>query len=128
MTSLAWEPVHKAFPCRRVASSSKDGSVRVWDCVTRKSLLVLHAHTQAVTCIRWGGDDRIYSASRDCQIIVWDANTGQVIMALKEHAHWVNTLALSTDYALRTGAFNERGKGIATDTTEQEAKSMAIAR
>ena len=127
VTALAWEPIHKAFPCRRVASSSKDGSVRVWDCVTKKSLLVLHAHTQAVSCLRWAGDDKIYSGSRDCQILVWDANTGQIIMTLKEHAHWINTLALSTDYVLRTGAFDEKGRGVTKDTTEEEAKAFALA-
>jgi ribosome assembly protein 4 len=26
---------------------------------------------------------------------------------LKGHAHWVNTLCVHTDYALRTGAFDE---------------------
>jgi len=30
-------------------------------------------------------------------------------MDLKGHAHWVNTLALNTDYVLRTGCFDEKG-------------------
>lgn len=29
---------------------------------------------------------------------------------LKGHAHWVNTLALSTDYVLRTGCFDHTKK------------------
>jgi len=29
---------------------------------------------------------------------------------LKGHAHWVNTLALSTDYVLQTGCFDHTGK------------------
>lgn len=28
---------------------------------------------------------------------------------MQGHAHWVNSLALNTDYALRVGAFDERG-------------------
>lgn len=30
---------------------------------------------------------------------------GVMCRTLQGHAHWVNTLALSTDYVLRTGAF-----------------------
>lgn len=29
---------------------------------------------------------------------------------LKGHSHWVNTLALSTDYVLQTGCFDHTGK------------------
>jgi ribosome assembly protein 4 len=30
------------------------------------------------------------------------------VRELKGHAHWVNTIALSTDNALRTGCFSEK--------------------
>jgi len=34
-----------------------------------------------------------------------------VVLLLKQgHGHWVNTLALSTEYVLRTGAFDHTGK------------------
>lgn len=29
---------------------------------------------------------------------------------MSEHAHWVNTLALNTDFVLRTGPFDQHGK------------------
>ena len=31
ITSLAWEPAHLALPSSRIASGSRDGSVRIWD-------------------------------------------------------------------------------------------------
>ena len=31
---------------------------------------------------------------------------GVLCRTLEGHGHWVNTMALSTDYALRTGAFD----------------------
>lgn len=34
---------------------------------------------------------------------------GKLIRTLKGHGHWVNTLALSTEHALRTGAFDHTG-------------------
>ena len=35
---------------------------------------------------------------------------GKLIRTLSEHAHWVNTLALNTDFVLRTGPFDQHGK------------------
>lgn len=68
------------------------------------------SHTMVVTCVRWGGEGLIYSSSRDCSINVWDAAEGKLVRTLKGHGHWVNTMALSTEYVLRTGAFDHTGK------------------
>lgn len=77
--------------------------------MTRRALFVLGSHTMVVTCVRWGGEGLIYSASRDCSINVWDAQLGRLLRTLKGHGHWVNTLALSTEHALRTGAHDHTG-------------------
>lgn len=37
---------------------------------------------------------------------MWRAEDGILCRTLEGHAHWVNTLALSTDYVLRTGPFH----------------------
>jgi len=44
---------------------------------------------------------------------------GKLIRTLSEHAHWVNTMALSTDFVLRTGPYDHTGK-VAKDDTEGE--------
>lgn len=44
---------------------------------------------------------------------------------LKGHAHWVNTLALSTDYVLKTGCFDHTQKEF---KTEKEKQKYAIER
>lgn len=41
------------------------------------------------------------------------------------HAHWVNTLALSTEAVLRTGAYDHRGNA---PKDPKEAKEVAVAR
>ncbi|XP_027480235.1 notchless protein homolog 1 isoform X1 [Zalophus californianus] len=105
ITGLSWEPLHANPACRYVASSSKDGSVRVWDTTAGRCERILTGHTQSVTCLRWGGDGLLYSASQDRTIKVWRAHDGVLCRTLQGHGHWVNTMALSTDYALRTGAF-----------------------
>lgn len=40
---------------------------------------------------------------------------GKLIRTLSEHAHWVNTLALNTDFILRTGPFDQFAKMPASD-------------
>ncbi|KAJ2842177.1 ribosome assembly, partial [Coemansia brasiliensis] len=109
ITALAWEPQHLNPQCSRVASSSKDGTVRVWDVRLRRCLFTLAGHTAAVTCVKWGGDGRIYTGSQDKTIKIWNSD-GTLYKTLSGHAHWVNTLAFSTDFALRTGAFDHTGR------------------
>uniref|UniRef100_A0A7N5ZZR6 Notchless protein homolog 1 n=1 Tax=Anabas testudineus TaxID=64144 RepID=A0A7N5ZZR6_ANATE len=105
ITWLCWEPLHLNPECRYLASSSKDGSVRIWDTVLGRCEKILTGHTQSVTCVKWGGDGLLYTSSQDRTIKVWRAKDGVQCRTLQGHAHWVNTLALSTDYVLRTGAF-----------------------
>ena len=72
VTSLAWEPVHRNASAPRLASSSKDGTVRIWNVVSRQVDFVLGGHTASVNCVRWGGDGAIYTASSDRTIKVWN--------------------------------------------------------
>ncbi|CAH2262853.1 notchless protein homolog 1 [Pararge aegeria] len=106
VTALAWEPYIRNPECRKLASSSKDGDVRIWDTVTGHTILSLTGHSKAVTCVKWGGTGLIYTSSQDRTIKVWRSEDGILCRTLEGHAHWVNTLALSTDYILRTGPFH----------------------
>ncbi|XP_014367190.2 notchless protein homolog 1 [Papilio machaon] len=106
ITALAWEPYMKNPECRKLASSSKDGDVRIWDTVTCLTILSLTGHSKAVTSVKWGGNGLIYTSSQDRTIKVWRADDGILCRTLEGHAHWVNTLALSTDYVLRTGPYH----------------------
>ncbi|XP_072909296.1 notchless protein homolog 1 [Hemitrygon akajei] len=105
ITYLCWEPLHVNPQCRYLASSSKDCSIRIWDTLLGRCDKILTGHTQSVTCVKWGGDGLLYSSSQDRTIKVWRAEDGVMCRTLQGHAHWVNTMALSTDYVLRTGAF-----------------------
>lgn len=106
ITSLCWEPYHKNPECRLFASSSKDCDIRIWDSILCQTILTISGHTKSVTQIKWGGTGLIYSASQDRTVKVWRAKDGVLCRTLEGHAHWVNTLALSTDYILRIGAFD----------------------
>lgn len=63
----------------RLASSSKDGTVRVWLTNTRRCEYTLGGHTASVNVVRWGGGGLngkgvLYTASSDRTVRVWDAN------------------------------------------------------
>jgi ribosome assembly protein 4 len=113
--SLCWEPYHLQEQGRpRVASASKDATVRIWDVVRMQADIVLSGHKASVSCVRWGGTGWIYTSSQDKTIKIWNASTGSLVHTMQAHAHWVNHLALSTDFVLRTGFFDHTGKAPAT--------------
>ena len=49
---------------------------------------------------------------------------GHMVRCLKGHGHWVNTLALSSEHALRSGAFDHHGKG-PRDTAQAQQAALA---
>jgi ribosome assembly protein 4 len=110
VTALAWEPMHKSAACERLATASKDGTVKLWNARTGKSTRTLSGHVDSVEAIKWGGEGLIYTASRDRTIKVWDADNGKLVRTLTGHGHRINTLALSCDYVLRTGPYDYKNK------------------
>ncbi|OAV88542.1 hypothetical protein PTTG_06887 [Puccinia triticina 1-1 BBBD Race 1] len=126
ITSLAWEPIHLNSETTRLASSSKDGTVRVWNPRTGLTQFALGGHTASVNAVRWSGQGILYTASSDRTVKCWDAKDGKLIRTLNEHSHWVNTLALNTDYILRTGPFEP--KDTAKPESMDAAKQAALKR
>lgn len=123
ITSISWEPYHSRDPGRpRLASASRDYTIRIWDAVSRHTDMALTGHKGNVSCVKWGGAGQIYSASHDRTVKIWDATKGTLIHTLTAHAHWVNHLALSTDYALRTGFYDHKGKKEVPDTVDAKRR------
>ncbi|ANB14345.1 Rsa4p [Sugiyamaella lignohabitans] len=126
ITSLSWEPFHlleDGHNTPRLVSSSKDTTVRVWDLERHICQYSMSGHRSSVSCVKWGGLGLIYSTSHDKTIKVWNSKDGRLVNTLSSHAHWVNHLALSTEFALRTGPFDEKGYWEGT-TAEYKAKSL----
>ncbi|GAV02520.1 hypothetical protein RvY_13076 [Ramazzottius varieornatus] len=131
ITWLCWEPLHMNGHCRLLASSSKDTTIRIWDTVLQQSLRSLSGHTQSVTCLRWGGVGLIYSCSQDRTLKVWRASDGVLCRTLTGHGHWINSLALNTDYVMRTGPFDPKDAdtaGISQTGTSEELQKSALVR
>jgi len=97
ITSLSWEPIHlydifslyshrvifQGLMCKnrnryrnpsnpRLASSSKDSTVRVWHAKSRKLDFTLGGHSASVNQVRWGGEGVIFTASSDRTVKLWD--------------------------------------------------------
>lgn len=119
VTAVAWEPLHLTGKSERFVSSSKDGTLKVWH-ISLGIQFSLTGHASCVTCVKWGGEGKIYSSSQDKTIIVWDAQTGSAINILKGHAHWVNHLSLNTDLVLRTGSHDHEER-VFEDPMEAQA-------
>ncbi len=56
-------------------------------------------------------------------ISAWDAGDGKLVRVFKGHGHWVNSLALSTEHALRTGAYDHNGEA-PSDPAEAQAQAL----
>jgi WD40 repeat protein/Flp pilus assembly protein TadD len=81
---------------KRVASSSRDGSVRVWDRATGKPVTPPLRHP-GVTTIVFTPDGRfLVSAGGDSKVRIWDSSTGKLRIAL-EHPQRVSDVAVSPD-------------------------------
>jgi ribosome assembly protein 4 len=108
ITAIAWEPLSlSGGRSRRLATSSKDSMIRIWDSISSACEATLSGHALSVTTCRWSAAGTILSASQDRTIKIWnESNAGwSCVRTLGGHAHWVNSMALSTDFVLRTGCY-----------------------
>eukprot|EP00612_Vaucheria_litorea_P000449 CAMPEP_0171458728 /NCGR_PEP_ID=MMETSP0945-20130129/4293_1 /TAXON_ID=109269 /ORGANISM="Vaucheria litorea, Strain CCMP2940" /LENGTH=502 /DNA_ID=CAMNT_0011984599 /DNA_START=10 /DNA_END=1515 /DNA_ORIENTATION=- len=129
ITSLSWEPMHKNSNCERLASSSKDCLSKIWNVRSGKCVVSLSGHSDSVECVKWGGEGLLYSCSRDRKILAWNVDEGTKFGTLFEsylgHGHRINTLALNTEYVLRTGPFGYKTSHV---ESPEDAKAKALER
>lgn len=83
----------------RLASSSRDGAIIVWDMATGERLYQLRGHNDGVQTLAFSPDGALLaSGSRDQTIILWDMTTGEAVGdVLSDHQNWVLDVAFSPD-------------------------------
>lgn len=56
-------------------------------------------------------------------VVLWQ--DGKMVRTLKGHGHWVNTLALSSEYVLRTGPHDHHGRAPKDPVAAKQARIAA---
>ena len=97
---------------RRILTAAIDGTARIWDAASGKSLFVLRGHTDIVNSAKFSPDGtRVVTSSSDGTARVWSASTGATIAVLGGHVGFVSTAEFSRD-----------GKVVATSSQDGTAR------
>src|SRR5262249_12526245 len=102
---------------RLLASSSKDGTIRLWDATPLtenegQEVLTFRKHTHEVWALAISPDGtRIASAGLDPTLYVWDATTGDITRSLSDMKMVIFSMAFSPD-GRRLAAAGNDGVGL----------------
>jgi WD40 repeat protein/serine/threonine protein kinase len=81
---------------RYLASTSRDGTVKLWDASTGRELFTFREHTAIVSAVAFSpGGHRVASGSWDGNVLIWNVANGQVIATLPGQASFVYDVAFS---------------------------------
>lgn len=82
----------------KIATASKDATLRIWSTVDGETLHVLRGHSEPVTDVTFSPDGlRLVSRSEDNLVPIWDALTGEPLTVLKGHDEIILCVAYSPD-------------------------------
>ena len=82
----------------RLASGSKDKTVRLWDTDTGDELATLRKHTGWTNVLAFSPNGkRLASGSTDKRVHLWDTGTGELITTLTGHLNSIAALSFSPD-------------------------------
>jgi WD40 repeat protein len=93
VTGIAFSP-----DGRRLATSSWDRTVKVWDALAGREAQTFRAHGKRVGCVAFSPNgQRIASGGDDGRVLVWEAATGRIVHTLEGHLGGVSAVTFSPD-------------------------------
>lgn len=97
----------------KLATASRDRTVKIWDLANGHELLTYTGHTDAPRCVAFSPDGKaVASAGGDKDIKVWDAATGKDLLTLKGQGIYTTSLAYARDgkylFAGQAGAVGDK--------------------
>ncbi len=85
LTAVHWNPLGT-----KIATSSWDGTAKIWDATTGKVLLTLEGHDSGVLALAWSHDEtKLATGSHDLTTKIWDTNSGALLFNLVGHSRSV---------------------------------------
>ncbi|WP_162907301.1 NB-ARC domain-containing protein [Allorhizocola rhizosphaerae] len=96
VTSCAFSPTAPLL-----ATTSDDGTARLWSLTTRTELRVISGHTGSVWDCAFSPDGTLLAtASTDWTVRLWHVDSGEQVAVLRGHTEWVRSCAFSPDGTL----------------------------
>jgi WD40 repeat protein len=110
---------------RRLASASRDGTVKIWDVATGQAIFTPHGHEDYVLSVTFSPDGRwLASASMDQTVKIWDAGSGQLVRSLHGHAGFVYCVTYSPDTRQLASASADQTVKIWDAATGKEIRTL----
>lgn len=81
----------------RVAISTADQPVRIWDTATGKEMATLGHESTGSTLLAFGANGRLATTADQGVVRVWDTETGESVAVLSRHKRSVLTVAFNPD-------------------------------
>ena len=83
---------------KRLASVSRDMTIKLWNISNGVCLQTFKGHSSSVNSITFNHDSTgLVSASDDSTLKIWYLSNGTCLQTLKGHSGWVNSVACSHD-------------------------------
>ena len=111
---------------KRLASASKDNTVKLWDTAAGQCTATLNGHDNAVMSVSWSPDGKtLASGSSDQTIKLWDVAAGQCTATLSGHTGTVNGLSWSPDGKLLASSSSDNSVKLWDVSTGQCTSTFA---
>ncbi|MCF7975157.1 MAG: protein kinase [Phycisphaerae bacterium] len=81
----------------RIATSSEDGAIKIWDTLSGSILLNVSENSDSIHLVLYMDNQRLVGGGSDGTIRVWDAKTGQLALTMPGHSKKINDIAVSPD-------------------------------